>query len=218
VFVREQTALACLLQHGLKEGFGNVPIEQALAVFGEHGHIPDGVIHVQPHEPTEQQIVVELFHQQPFAAHRVQRLQQQRSQQLLRRDRRSPGFGIQFAKPWLQFPQGLIGHATKSTQRVVLGHSLLRADVAEHVQLLLVLSTHTFFLSGCLVETREFLGTASSRVFPQPAKEWEAFLDDFQQTLDKFAVPAAEQAELKAIVNSTRADIVIDSTPAQGAA
>jgi hemoglobin len=48
--------------------------------------------------------------------------------------------------------------------------------------------------------------------------EWEAFLDDFQQTLDKFAVAAAEQAERKAIVNSTRADIVIDSAPAQGAA
>jgi hemoglobin len=38
-------------------------------------------------------------------------------------------------------------------------------------------------------------------------QEWEAFLDDFQQTLDKFAVPAEEQAELKAIVNSTRAEI-----------
>ena len=43
------------------------------------------------------------------------------------------------------------------------------------------------------------------------SKEWEAFLDDFQQTLEKFKVPAEEQAELKAIVNSTRADIVIDS-------
>src|SRR5271168_1269869 len=43
------------------------------------------------------------------------------------------------------------------------------------------------------------------------AQEWEAFLDDFQQTLAKFSVPAEEQAELKAIVNSTRADIVIDS-------
>ena len=31
-------------------------------------------------------------------------------------------------------------------------------------------------------------------------KEWEAFMDDFQQTLDKFAVPAEEQAELKTIV------------------
>jgi hemoglobin len=43
------------------------------------------------------------------------------------------------------------------------------------------------------------------------SKEWEAFLHDFQQTLDKFKVPAGEQAELKAIVDSTRADIVIDS-------
>jgi hemoglobin len=41
------------------------------------------------------------------------------------------------------------------------------------------------------------------------AGEWEAFLDDFQQTLDKFGVPAQEQAELKAIVNSTRSDIVV---------
>ena len=39
--------------------------------------------------------------------------------------------------------------------------------------------------------------------------EWEAFLDDFQQTLDKFEVPAAEQAELFAIVASTKGDIVM---------
>ena len=41
------------------------------------------------------------------------------------------------------------------------------------------------------------------------ATEWEAFLDDLQQTLDNFAVPQAEQAEIKAIVASTRADIVV---------
>ncbi len=40
-------------------------------------------------------------------------------------------------------------------------------------------------------------------------KEWEAFMDDFQQTLDKFSVPPGEQAELKTIVNSTYGDIVI---------
>jgi hemoglobin len=39
--------------------------------------------------------------------------------------------------------------------------------------------------------------------------EWQAFLDDFQQTLDKFKVPAAEQKELFAIVDSTRSDIVV---------
>lgn len=41
------------------------------------------------------------------------------------------------------------------------------------------------------------------------AEEWEAFLDDFQQTLDKFGVPQREQEELKAIVESTRSDIVV---------
>jgi hemoglobin len=40
------------------------------------------------------------------------------------------------------------------------------------------------------------------------AGEWEAFLDDFKQTLDKFDVPAREQAELREIVQSTYADIV----------
>src|SRR5215472_4370145 len=43
-------------------------------------------------------------------------------------------------------------------------------------------------------------------------KEWDAFMDDFQQTLDKFRVPAVEQGELKAIVNSTYGDIVIAKT------
>jgi hemoglobin len=41
------------------------------------------------------------------------------------------------------------------------------------------------------------------------AGEWEAFVDDLRQTFDKFGVPRAEQAELQAIVASTRADIVI---------
>jgi hemoglobin len=48
-------------------------------------------------------------------------------------------------------------------------------------------------------------------------EEWEAFMDDFQQTLDKFKVPVEEQAELKAIVKSTRSDIVVDSALGAGA-
>src|SRR5947199_3043354 len=40
-------------------------------------------------------------------------------------------------------------------------------------------------------------------------QEWQAFLEDFQQTLSKFNVPQPEQAELFAIVESTRTAIVI---------
>ena len=39
--------------------------------------------------------------------------------------------------------------------------------------------------------------------------EWDAFMDDVAQTLDKFAVPAAERAEVVAIVESTRHSIVV---------
>jgi hemoglobin len=48
-------------------------------------------------------------------------------------------------------------------------------------------------------------------------EEWEAFLDDFQQALDKFKVPAGKQAELRAIVDSTRSDIVVESALGAGA-
>src|SRR6476660_3238374 len=40
-------------------------------------------------------------------------------------------------------------------------------------------------------------------------REWDAFLDDLRQTLDKFSVPAGEQDELRAIVQSTYGDIVV---------
>lgn len=39
--------------------------------------------------------------------------------------------------------------------------------------------------------------------------EWQAFLDDLRQTLDKFKVPQAERDEIFAIVGSTKADIVL---------
>jgi hemoglobin len=47
-------------------------------------------------------------------------------------------------------------------------------------------------------------------------QEWQTFLTDLQQTLDKFNVPQAERAELFAIVDSTKKDIVLPKD--QGAA
>ncbi len=44
-------------------------------------------------------------------------------------------------------------------------------------------------------------------------EQWQAMVIDFQKTLDKFKVPANEQAELITIVGSTKNDIV---TPATG--
>ena len=41
--------------------------------------------------------------------------------------------------------------------------------------------------------------------------QWQAFLEDFQTTLDQYDVPPAEQQELFAIVESTKKDIVLYS-------
>jgi len=40
-------------------------------------------------------------------------------------------------------------------------------------------------------------------------QEWQAFMNDLQQTFDKFEVPQPEQEELKAIVESTKQAIVV---------
>jgi hemoglobin len=40
-------------------------------------------------------------------------------------------------------------------------------------------------------------------------EQWQAMLAEFRATLNKFSVPAKEQGELIAIVQSTRPDIVI---------
>ena len=42
-------------------------------------------------------------------------------------------------------------------------------------------------------------------------KEWQAMVADFKKTLDKFQVPAKEQGELIAIVESTKGDIVVQA-------
>ena len=46
-------------------------------------------------------------------------------------------------------------------------------------------------------------------------EEWLAFMDDLQQTLDKFGVPQPEQNEIKAIVESTHEAIVV-APPQEG--
>jgi hemoglobin len=44
--------------------------------------------------------------------------------------------------------------------------------------------------------------------------EWRAFMDDLQQTLDKFQVPKGEQQEVTGIIEGTKEAIVIAPLPA----
>ena len=44
--------------------------------------------------------------------------------------------------------------------------------------------------------------------------EWDAFMDDFTETLEKFDVPERERGELVSIIESTKSDIVTSAAPA----
>jgi hemoglobin len=46
------------------------------------------------------------------------------------------------------------------------------------------------------------------------SQEWDAFMDDFDQTLGKFDVPERERGELVTIIESTKDDIVTSAAPA----
>src|SRR5438552_8138975 len=59
----------CFSQNPLKERFGDVSFQHALPVLGKRAGIPHRVIHAQPHKPAEQQVVIQLLHQQPLASH-----------------------------------------------------------------------------------------------------------------------------------------------------
>jgi hemoglobin len=45
--------------------------------------------------------------------------------------------------------------------------------------------------------------------------EWQVFLADLQACLDKFTVPQAEQSEIFALVDSTKSDIVLPTSPSR---
>ena len=48
-------------------------------------------------------------------------------------------------------------------------------------------------------------------------EEWQVFMGDLRACLDHFAVPPAEQGEIIALVESTKGDIVLPTSPLLGA-
>jgi hypothetical protein len=128
----------------------------ASAVLGEHRRVPDRIIQIQPHEPAEQNVVVHLFHEQPLAAHRIQHLQQLRAQQLLWRNRWATHFRVHLVELRRQLLQDFVHHRADRPQRMVAGHALLRGNVAKHVTLLLIGSSHAPLDAVCAALLQNF--------------------------------------------------------------
>jgi len=114
MLVRHQIFLTGLIPDRLKKPGGDFTVEQTVAIFGKRGMIPDRIIHGQTDKPAKQQIVMQFFHQQPFASDRIENLQQQGSQPLLRRNGWPTVGEISLGEPAMHVLQGLIHHIFES--------------------------------------------------------------------------------------------------------
>ncbi|MEZ0105318.1 hypothetical protein ABIF25_008900 [Bradyrhizobium elkanii] len=60
--------------------------------------VPNRIVHPKPNEPAEQQIELYPFHQMPFRANPIERLEEHRPKQLLRCDRGATELRIELAE------------------------------------------------------------------------------------------------------------------------
>src|SRR4030066_2129749 len=135
----------------LEEFFRHLRGKQALLVLGESGRIPDVVFQRQADEPAKQDVVLDPLHQEADAADRVERLQQKRLQEFLRRDRRTPGVGVHRRKLGGKGGKGLFDHVADGRKGVILRNEGLRGAVTEHPVGLEIRSAHksiSFILKG----------------------------------------------------------------------
>ena len=104
--------------------------------------VPGRIVNADADEPAEQKVVFQPLHQQPLRADRVERLQQHRPQQLLRRDRRPPDRRIERRKLALQRRQRLVHDRPDRPQRMIPPHPRLQIDVAEQFARPIVAAAH----------------------------------------------------------------------------
>ena len=67
-----------LFQHRAEKRTNGAVIQESIPVLGEDRGHPHGDIHIQAHEPAEQQIVVQSLHHLAFRANAVEHLQRYR--------------------------------------------------------------------------------------------------------------------------------------------
>ena len=119
MLVRHQPGVTCLIHHRVEEGAGDIRGQQSVAILTERRRRPDRLVQAQADEPAKQDAVVDLLHQQPLTANRVEPLQQQGPQQLLGRNGGPPHVGVHPLETRRELAQDLIGHQPDRAQRVM---------------------------------------------------------------------------------------------------
>src|SRR6185295_6965713 len=92
--------------------------------------------------PAEEQVVTQLFTNLPFAAHRIEDLQQQRADQLLGRDRISAAIGVDLVEARIHTRQRLIDQQSNHAQRMVRRNEVVELGYGEQALLHRIRTTH----------------------------------------------------------------------------
>src|SRR5512132_1841498 len=146
VLVGQQALNARIVEDGAEELARDLPAQQPVTVLGEHRHVPHRIVDAETDEPAEQQTVVQLLHQLPLRADGLKRLQQQRPQQLLRRDRRPADRRINRLEIAVQPGERCINHRPDRPQRMGTPHPRLQIDIAEQAARPNLATAHRYLL------------------------------------------------------------------------
>lgn len=149
---RQKLLLPGLLQDALEKPNGNLRADQPLLVLREARMVPDRFIEGHAQKPAEQDAVADLFGEHPVAADRVQGLQDERLQKLLRGDRGPARVGVHPIELGRQAVERRIHHHPDRAQRVIRRNEILGRQINEHGVSLVVDPAHRKppgVLQGC---------------------------------------------------------------------
>jgi hypothetical protein len=90
----QQTFGASLPEHLVEQSPAGFMLDQPVTVLRDGRVVPWLVVDRHAHEPPKQQVVSQLLDQHAFAAHRVEHLERQCAQQLLRCNRNASTLGV----------------------------------------------------------------------------------------------------------------------------
>jgi len=131
VFLREQPGLVGQAHDFGEERFDHLVRKQPIPVLGEHRVVPHRVVNGHSHKPAKQQVVAQLLDDLPLRSHRVEHLQQQRTQQLLRSDRLTPGIGVDRIEQTIESAKRFVHQPSDRAQRMIRRNEVLQLGYRE---------------------------------------------------------------------------------------
>jgi hypothetical protein len=142
MLVGQQLCLLGLLHHLPEQRTHHLVLDQSIPILGIGAVIPSRVVHAQADKPAVQQVVAQLLTQQPLASNAVQRLQNQPSQQPLRRHRVATTIGVDRLKQHVHIVQRTIENVPDHPERMICRHKIRRLPGHEQAFLRHIGSTH----------------------------------------------------------------------------